>query len=302
MNLLSQPINNWIQSQIGSQAKIREAIRLKGSTSSDLYTIRICDKSHEFNLVLRLLTNQAWLIDEPDLAEHEAAALCMAKLSGLTVPEVIAWDADGQYCGVPAVLMTQVPGNVDLQPQDFDGWLKQMAAALLPLHELDAADFEWQYYTYNKVKTLKVPSWSAQPHLWERAIEIVNQPPPSTKYCFIHRDYHPMNTLWKGGNLSGVVDWVNACRGPAPFDLAWNRLNLMQMYGVEAADRLRDHAVDICSTDAWHPYWDLMALIELLPGPPNVYEPWHVFGLQGLSVPLMMQRTDAYLVSGLNSI
>jgi aminoglycoside phosphotransferase (APT) family kinase protein len=297
MKLPSSQVIDWIKSQLGSRPEIQNVVRLQGSTSSDLYTIQIREKSREYKLVLRLLTNQAWLIDEPDLAEHEATALAMAKRSGLNMPEVVAWDANGQHCGIPAVLMTQVPGNVDLHPQDFKGWLRQMAAALQPLHALDAADFKWQYYTYNDVKTLKVPSWSAKPDLWQQTIEIVNQPPPLTTYCFIHRDYHPMNTLWQNRILSGVVDWVNACRGPAPFDLAWNRLNLMQMYGVEAADRLRGHAVAICGTDVWHPYWDLMALIELLPGPLEVYPPWPVFGLHGLSVPLLIKRTDAYLVS-----
>lgn len=302
MNFLPSLIIDWITAHLDSSAEIKEIVRLLGSTSSDLYQIRIQEVSREFNLVLRLLTNQQWLLEEPDLAEHEAAALTLAKNSGLPVPQVIAWDPDGQLCGTPAVLMTCVSGKVNLQPRHFDDWLRQMAAALQPLHQLDAADFGWQYFCYNDVKTLKVPTWSAQPKLWERAIEIVNLPPPPTQSGFIHRDYHPMNTLWQNENLSGVVDWVNACRGPVPFDLAWNRLNLMQMYGVEAANRLREHALEICGANVWHPYWDLMALIEMLPGPPDVYAPWPVFGLRDLSLPLMIQRADAYLESVLQSM
>lgn len=302
MEPLTLQTKAWITSQLDSTAEINEIVRLKGSTSSDLFELRIHEARREYKLVLRMLTNKEWLQTEPHLAEHEAAALRLAKKSGLPVPEVIAWDVDGQQCGLPAVLMTSVPGGVNLQPCNFDDWLKQMAAALQPLHELDAADLGWQYFTYNNVKTLTAPKWSAQPKLWERAIEIVNQPPPVTRTCFIHRDYHPMNTLWQGETLSGVVDWVNACRGPAPFDLAWNRLNLMQMFGLEAANRLREHAQAVCGAEVWHPYWDLMALIELLPGPPEVYEPWPIFGLLDLSVPLMIQRADAYLASILKDI
>ncbi len=300
MEPLTLQITEWITSQLGNSAEINEIVRLQGSTSSDLFAVQIHEETSEFKLVLRLLTNKEWLQNEPDLAEHEAAALVIAKKSGLPVPEVIAFDADGRQCGCPAVLMTSVSGRVNLQPCNFDDWLLQMAAALQPLLKLDASDFGWQYFTYNNAKNLTVPSWSAQPGLWERAIEIVNQPPPATRTCFIHRDYHPMNTLWQGETLSGVVDWVNACRGPAPFDLAWNRLNLMQMFGLEAADRLRDHALALCGAEVWHPYWDLMALIELLPGPPEVYKPWPVFGLRDLSVLLLIQRTDAYLQSVLN--
>ncbi len=297
MEKLSPQMMDWITSQLGSHAEIKHVIRLQGSTSSDLFTLQIREPSGESRLVLRLLTNREWLKTEPDLAAHEAAALNLANKSGLPVPEVIGRDVDGLLSGIPAVLMTSVSGKVDLQPGNFDGWLEQMAAALQPLHALDAQDFGWQYFAYNDVKTLEVPAWTTIPDLWQRAIDVVNQPPPPTPFCFIHRDYHPMNTLWQGETLSGVVDWVNACRGPAPFDLSWNRLNLMQMYGLEAAERLREHAIALCSREVWHPYWDLMALIEMLPGPPEIYAPWPVFGLKGLSVPLLIKRADEYLES-----
>ncbi|MDP3450035.1 MAG: hypothetical protein Q8R87_05605, partial [Anaerolineaceae bacterium] len=64
---------------------------------------------------------------------------------------------------------------------------------------------------------------------------------------------------------------------------------------------LRDHAIAISGDQVWHPYWDLIALIELLPGPPEVYPPWPVFGLCDLSVSLLKRRADEYLISVLNS-
>ena len=69
------------------------------------------------------------------------------------------------------------------------------------------------------------------------------------------------------------------------------------MYGLQAADRLRDLAIEICGPSVWHPYWDLMALIELLPGPPEVYTPWPQFGLDGLTSSLLSTRTEDYLTS-----
>jgi aminoglycoside phosphotransferase (APT) family kinase protein len=299
---LTSPVTEWIYHSLGSQAKIISIEKLPGSTSSDLYKIKVKEGPSSFCLVLRLLTNAEWLADEPDLAEHEAGALILAHQTGLPVPEVVAWDADGLKCGIPAVLMTHVPGEVNLQSTDFDGWLRQMAEALKPIHAVDASSFKWNYYPYYDPKKLQVPSWTQNPRDWERAVEIVNQPAPNSQPVFIHRDYHPMNTLWQSQTLCGIVDWVNACRGPAAFDLAWNRLNLMSMYGVKAADQLRGHALTICSDEVWHPYWDLMALMELLPGPPEVYAPWPVFGLSGLSVPLLIKRTEEYLASILDKI
>lgn len=49
--------------------------------------------------------------------------------------------------------------------------------------------------------------------------DFVREPRPQVKPCFIHRDYHPTNILWVDDKVSGVVDWVNACRGPAGIDI-----------------------------------------------------------------------------------
>ena len=290
-------ITSWVRSALGSTSTTDYIRQLQGSTSAELFLLDISEGGKTTQLVLRLLTNRQWLLEEPGLAEHEAGALRLASQSGLPVPQLIAFDAHGSRCGLPAVLMTRVQGEVNLLPADFDGWLRQMAAALAPLHALDADDLKWKYYSYNKPEKLTVPVWSARPDLWQKAIQIVNQPAPPTRHCFIHRDYHPMNTLWQGLTLSGIVDWINACRGPEPYDLAWNRLNLMSMYGLQAADRLRDLAIEICGTSVWHPYWDLMALIELLPGPLEVYPPWPQFGLDGLTSTLLCTRAEDYLTS-----
>jgi aminoglycoside phosphotransferase (APT) family kinase protein len=270
---------------------------MQGSTSSALFKIAIREGALESSLVLRVLTDRDWLAKEPDLVEHEAAALDLAAHTGLPVPQVVARDVNGLHCGYPVLLMTCVPGKVELQPADFDGWLRQMAEVLVQIHSVEAASFKWQYYSYNYPQKLCIPSWSKNLQNWERAIELVNQPAPESRICFIHHDFHPMNTLWHGLKISGIVDWVNACRGPAAFDLAWNRLNLMQMYGVQPANRLRDLAIEICGDEVWSPYWDLMALIELLPGPPDVYTPWPVFGLKDLSASLLIERSEEYLAS-----
>jgi hypothetical protein len=41
----------------------------------------------------------------------------------------------------------------------------------------------------------------------------------------------------------------------------------------------------------------MMAVVEVLPGPPGVYEGWRAFGVGHLSEMLMRERLDEYLVS-----
>lgn len=81
------------------------------------------------------------------------------------------------------------------------------------------------------------PRWSRKRRLWERAIDFALTTRPRIHEVFIHRDFHPTNVLWHRGAVSAVVDWVNACRGPAGVDVAHCRTNLALMYGAEVADR-----------------------------------------------------------------
>jgi aminoglycoside phosphotransferase (APT) family kinase protein len=297
---LSQDLLHWIADAVGLGTTVEAVRQLKGATSSTLYAVDAARDGHRVELVLRRFTNQEWLAEEPDIALHEAQSLHMARRAGVSAPELVAIDQRSEQDGVPVLLMTRLPGTVELLPDDLDGWLHGLAEPILPLHSLDAAEFGWRYAPYNDVTQLKVPRWSSCPDLWERAIEIVNEPWPDTPTCFIHRDYHPTNVLWQEGRVSGVVDWPNACRGPANIDVAWCRANLAGMYGVEVADRfLRayESLAGSASGYRYHPFWDLMVIIEVLPGPLDVYPPWVEFGMQGLTDELMLEREEAYLAS-----
>ena len=254
-------------------------------------------------LVLRLFTNADWLAEEPDLATHEASNLVKVRGAGLPTPELVAFDPTSASCGVPAILMTRLPGSVNLLPTDFHAWLTQQAEVLFTLHALEGTHYPWHYAPYNRVQDLRVPGWSGRPDLWEKAIEIVSGPWPAHTPCFIHRDYHPVNVLFKNGRLSGIVDWPNACLGPACIDLSWSRANLAGMYGVPAADHLLQIYNSLAGPASdYDPFWDLMVIIEALPGPPSVYPPHLDFGLRDLNDALALQRSDDYLASVLANI
>jgi aminoglycoside phosphotransferase (APT) family kinase protein len=116
--------------------------------------------------------------------------------------------------------------------------------------------------------------------------------------CFVHRDYHPSNVLWQNDRVSGVVDWVNGCRGPAGIDVAWCRHNLANLHGVPLADEFLSAYVAAAGSEfKYDPYWDLMSVIELLPGPPTMYEGWRASGVPNISDATMRERVDEYVAS-----
>jgi aminoglycoside phosphotransferase (APT) family kinase protein len=271
---------------------------MPGATSSRLDDVELEDGKVRRHVVLRRFTDEKWVQREPDLAVRESACLQHAKRAGLPVPATIAVDARGEDCGVPATLVEKIDGAVVLEAADRRRWLQGLAESAAKIHRVEASGFRWKYRRYNDGERLSVPAWSKKQNAWRRAIEIVQSVAPSYRECFIHRDYHPSNVLWQNGAVSGVVDWVNGCRGPAGIDVAWCRHNLANLHGVGMADEFLSAYIEAAGAEFdYIPYWDLMSVVELLPGPPTMYEGWRAAGLPSISIATMRERVDDYVAS-----
>jgi aminoglycoside phosphotransferase (APT) family kinase protein len=294
--MLSESTRRWIESV--ARARVLSVAVLPGATSSLLHAVEIESTAGARSLVLRRFVSQEWIEREPDVAVHEGLSLQHATRACLPAPELIAVDRDGTHCGVPATLVARIPGRVVLEPADRLSWLRGLAESAARIHRVDAAGFRWKYRRYNEGQPVTVPNWSKQREAWRIAIEIVDGPQHPYSESFVHRDYHPSNVLWQDGRVSGVVDWVNGCRGPAGIDVAWCRHNLANLHGVSVADDfLAAYIAEAGSEFEYDPYWDLMSVVELLPGPPSMYEGWRAAGVSNISNALMRERVDDYVES-----
>ncbi|TCP31517.1 aminoglycoside phosphotransferase (APT) family kinase protein [Scopulibacillus darangshiensis] len=296
-SILDINVLEWVTDSIGPNSDITSIEPLKGGISSSVYRVSVKKNGETETFVLRLFTNEEWLLEEPDLACHEAESLQVARRTSLPVPELVAVDEYGKACGKPAVLMSKLAGHVDLDPGE--NWYNQLAAALVKIHTVTAASLPWHYFSYTDILSASVPSWSNIPDQWERAFKILKEKPPHNQTCLIHRDFHPANVLWKDGRITGIVDWVNACQGPAGTDLGHCRANLAMLHGVPAADQFLQSYESIAGRGSlYHPFWDLRAFADFaLPGPPTVYQGWIDLGVKNLTDDLMKKRTDDYLIS-----
>lgn len=285
----------WVIRHVDKRAVVQSIEKLKGSTSSTLYRISLKVDESMRHVVVRQFDNEDWFQEEPDLARHEAESLHLAREATVKTPEIIAYDEASHTCGVPLVLMSLLEGAVDLKPDSKSNWIDELAKTLVDIHKVEAGHFQWEYFTYQDIQSLEVPSWSRVPAAWEKALQVVKGPRPAYQEKFIHRDFHPANVLWKDGEVSGVVDWPNACRGPAEIDLGHCRVNLAMLYDVATADAfLTAYQHTAGANFTYHVYWDLVSLVDILFGPPTVYSGWTAFGVTGLTDPMMERRLDAY--------
>src|SRR5512138_1978409 len=115
---LEQRVKKWIVDSVGDEARLRWAHHMPAATSSRLDAVDLLVSGKRIQLVLRRFDDHEWLGMEPDLVAHEAAALAWASNLNIAVPTLIAFDADGSECGVPATLTTRLPGAPQLRPEN----------------------------------------------------------------------------------------------------------------------------------------------------------------------------------------
>ena len=245
---------------------MRAVRRLPDSTTAALHRIDLVDGRR---LVLRRYVWAFFLVEEPIAPQREADALRFAHANGVAVPEFVAADVTGEEVGdgVPAVLMTFVGGKTVEAPD-----VRRMAEVAAAIHSVDATKFDHVYYPWCVDELRGPPVTAKRPDLWAAAIELRAAAMPAYRPVFVHRDFHPGNVLWSRGRCSGIVDWVNACRGPVGCDVAHCRANLIELAGEAVADQFV--AVYESLTGTIHdPYWDVASVLEHTASkwtPPNV--------------------------------
>jgi aminoglycoside phosphotransferase (APT) family kinase protein len=254
---------DWVVESLGAARLLRVHAR-SGGTSSAVHMLHLEHRGGgRIRLVLRRYVRAEWLAEEPDLAAREADALRCITGCPLPVPGLVAVDPTGEQAGDPALLMTALPGRVDWAPRDLDAWLSQQVRALPAIHgtRIPQGIAIRPYRPYELGKELGPPVWTRYPRAWRRAIDAYQGPPPSVERVLLHRDYHPGNVLWRGGRLTGVVDWANASIGPPEADVGHCRANLAGHLGSHVADDFLKRWLALTGRTSYHPYWDIVVTV-----------------------------------------
>jgi aminoglycoside phosphotransferase (APT) family kinase protein len=259
----------WAADSVGRGSKI-VSIRLftEGGWHANHALTIVDGRGTAHRVVLRRWARPEWALEDPDFtAAREAAVLELLADASVPAPRLVAADPDGASCDVPALLITRLPGHPPALPSDMGAFLVQLAEALPPIHALDGRARERipAYRNYHDLRCLMPPRWSRRPGLWEHALEVAGSDAPAGPRCLIHRDYHPENTLWVRGRLTGIVDWTSASWGPAAVDTAHMRWNLAVTYGLDVAEEfLRLHRSLVREPFADQQHWDVITLLDLV--------------------------------------
>ena len=259
----------WAAERVGAGSRVVEVRALPSSWLANHALVVVDRFGSRHRLVLRRWARPGWEISDLDFtARREATVLELLAHSDVPAPVLVAADPDAVVCDVPALLLARLPGHPPRPPLEMASFLNQLAAALPAVHRVDgrAARVVPAYRRYYDPARLAPPAWSRRKPLWDRALQVASGPVPASAQCFIHRDYHPGNTLWSRGGMTGIVDWTSASFGPPSIDTAHMRWNLAVAYGVAAADEfLAAHQAVADPAFEHNPYWDVVAVVDVLP-------------------------------------
>lgn len=249
---------------------------MSGGRAQAMHALTIEDGAGRIHhLVLRRWARPGWAEDDPDFTPaHEAAVLAALAASdiearaGVAIPRVVAADLDGAIDGIPALLLTMLPGRARARNAALPrASVRRLAETLVAINELDAGlrGIVRDYRPFSEVSEIRPPAASTRPLLWQRAIEAAETLPPGGTVGFMHRDFHPGNALWEGNRLTAIVDWTQASWGPSAADLGHLRVNLAADQSVELADAATDAYIAAGGRLEDAAYWDLRSLLDWLP-------------------------------------
>jgi aminoglycoside/choline kinase family phosphotransferase len=200
------------------------------------------------------------------------------RVAGLNAPEVFATDlAQGFILMSDLGTRTYLP---ELRDDTVDALYGDALHALLRMQSQVATDALPDYDHPRLLAELELmPTWFLQRHLglvpgcagWdviEPAFDRLLQAALAQPRAFVHRDWHSRNLLVVEGANPGIVDFQDAVRGPATYDLvsmlrdcyvAWPRARVLAW---AEGHRVALRSAGLVDADAatWKRWFDLMGI------------------------------------------
>lgn len=282
--------------------------RLRGGIDAGMHAFDLVEPSGARRvLVLRRYREQLAARD-PRVAERAWRTLLALQQLGLHAPRPVWFDGGGTVFGMPAYVMSYVPGRGNLSPRDERGWLRQLAEALAALHRtiIDGLDLSFLPSIDERLDKVLSPAGVAR-----RAAHPDNTAMTETlrrwrprlapaPRVLSHGDFWAGNTLWRRGRLTAVIDWDDATIAPAGYDVGYFRTDIALLAGPHAPDlflHCYEEASGIRVSQLF--FWDLLGATHALPDPARWVAGYHDLGRMDLSVDLVRARLRAFIAGAL---
>lgn len=240
--------------------------RLRGGLSARMDVLEYAerDRTVRHRVVLRRFTDE----DDARGVAREFELLQALQSAGVAAPRPILRDG-GEFFGVPAIVMSYLPGTALIAPQD-DGWTPGIAAAALAVHRVTRKPPSLQTFGREEMaaKLRGWRRWAPPDPLSGEIFDALEARLPHLELLpptIVHNDFWSGNVIWDNGEVTGVVDWSDSVFGDRRADISECRIDFVLGHGIEVADRFRADYERLAGEplrDLW--YFDLFRGVRAL--------------------------------------
>jgi aminoglycoside phosphotransferase (APT) family kinase protein len=267
VSVLTGELLAWVAREVGGpSSRAVRTRRLTGGVASDVIAVTVDTPTGRRRRVVVRRTKPDPPHTPAELVRQEAAILTGLAASGLPIPRLLAADPDGVVAGAAVLVMSMLPGRIELRPDDWPSYHRQLADVAARIHALEPPPGAPEYTLWvDPPETLQPPWWAPDPGPWRAALEMYAAGPPFGSRGFVHHDLQHFNVLWSTGRIAGVTDWGWASRnGPPDQDVGHCRLNLAGLHGAEVAEDFRV-VYESAAGRSLEPWWDVVSILAVLP-------------------------------------
>jgi aminoglycoside phosphotransferase (APT) family kinase protein len=275
----------------------------------DVLDIERADRSR-WKVTLRRFVRKNHQFSTPEHVAHEFEVLRLVERAGVPAPRPILLDANGQYFGVPAMVISYLPGRPLFPNTNIARWTEGLARVLLTVHAVtpDRFDLSWLNVCVLAGIRERIDEWRddarADPLAREMhtALEAELDRIDFRAQTLVHDDFWSGNTVAYRGRIVGIIDWTSAEVGDPRTDVSECRIDMVLSHGIEVADAFRNDYERLAGRrleDLW--YFDLYRGVHALLEYEHWLEGYHDMGLVHLKPSEIGDRLRAFLRHALKS-
>jgi aminoglycoside phosphotransferase (APT) family kinase protein len=252
------------------ESRLLRTWKLHGGYSAQVTALEIARPDSATQKLVVRQHHEMVLAQYPQMAAYEFRLLGLLHAAGLTVPRPYHLGHAGEIFATPYLVLEYIEGETQFAPLDMADFLRQFAAHLSRIHQLDAAHLDMSFLPQQEARYReKVRARPAEldESLDEgrirEALKAVWPVPQGNRSVLLHGDYWPGNLLWKDGQLVGIIDWEDAEVGDPLEDVANSRLELLWAFGKDAMQQFTEQYQALNPLDFSNlPYWELWAALR----------------------------------------
>jgi len=236
---------------------------------------------------------------------HEYGVLQLVEQAEIPAPRPLLLDAHGDMLGVPAIVLTYLPGAPLFRPRNVACWVEQFASALLRIHAVTPARFDLSRLSVNLRDGVQDELGRRREYAQKDGVlakevhSVLGEGIDQIEWLeatFVHDDYWPGNTIWRSGRLTGIVDWTHAELGDPRTDVSQCRIDLTLILDLNAADTFLAAYQALAPKplpQVW--YFDLLRGLRALLSYKHWLAGYHDAGLSYVTAPYFRRRIRTFL-------